>query len=298
MTVLALGAPAAMAAPPINDNYLSSSRLNEPGKTLDSTHTLVDNQTNTAEATTQADVFAPPRSGGPAEVTACQGTGYGHTVWYDFYPDTDGLVQLQASGYDAVISLFTFNRSTLVPDLLQCSNALGTGATEKLLTSVQAGKGYTVQIGAVGDGGPLTFQFDFLRDRDGDGVLDNVDSCPNIAARGTKRGCPPRISADATLRAQPTAAGVMLLGLSVDAPHGARVRVKCSRGCRAQSKTASVGFPKLAGSQLGAGATLSIYVTRPGAIGSYIRYRISRGNFKKIRRCLNQGSTKPRLSCR
>jgi hypothetical protein len=301
VTLLALSAPVAIAAPPINDNYLSSSRLNEPGKTLDSTHTLVDDKTNTAEATVQPDVFAPPKSGGPAELTACQGAGYGHTVWYDFYPDTSGLVQLQASGYDAVVSLVEFNRQTLMPDLgsVQCSNASGGGATEKLLTAVTGGKAYTIQIGAVGDGGPLVFQFDFLRDTDRDGVLDNVDSCPRLAARGSKRGCPPRLSADATLRAQPTANGVMLLGLSVSAPHGARVRVTCSAGCSPQARTASaVGFPKLRGAQLRAGSTLAIFVTRPGAIGTYLRYRIARGNFAKVKRCLNPGSRTPRTSCR
>src|SRR5690242_6606687 len=70
LTLLALTAPQAFAAPPINDNYLSSLRLNDPGSRLDRTNTLVDNRA-AAEATTQADVFAPPRSGGPAEQTTC-----------------------------------------------------------------------------------------------------------------------------------------------------------------------------------------------------------------------------------
>jgi hypothetical protein len=300
LTVLALSAPVAAAAPPVNDNYLNSLRLNEPGKPLDRTNTLVDKRA-TAEATTQADLFAPPRSGGPAEQAACQGTGYGHTVWYDFYPDTDGLVRIRASGYDATVSLFPFSRTTLVPDFAggTCINQAGIGATEELLTSVRGGKAYTVQVGAVGDGGDLTYQFDFLADTDGDGVLDNVDDCPTIAARGTKKGCPRRVSAEASLKAQPTATGVMLVGLTVTAPHGARVRVKCNRGCAPQAKTASaVAFPKLRGKQLRAGSTLAIYVTRPGAIGTYVRYRISRGNFTKITRCLKPGSNTPRRTCR
>ena len=295
-----MSAPAAAAAPPLNDNYLNSLRLNEPGKPLDRTNTLVDKR-NTAEATTQADVFSPPRSGGPAEQTACQGTGYGHTVWYDFYPDVDGLVRIRASGYDAVVTLVPFNRSSLIPDFsgATCINQAGSGATEELLTSVSGGKAYTVQIGAVGDAGDLTYAFDFLADTDGDGVLDNVDDCPTIPARGTKKGCPQRVTAEVSLKAQPTATGVMLLGLTVTAQHGARVRVKCSRGCPTQAKTASaVAFPKLKGRQLSAGATVAIFVTRPGAIGTYVRYRISRGNFTKITRCLKPGSNTPRKTCR
>jgi len=301
LTLLALTAPEAFAAPPINDNYLSSLRLNDPGSRLDRTNTLVDNRA-TAEATTQADVFAPPRSGGPAEQTTCQGAQYGHTVWYDFYPDVDGLVRLRASGYDAVVNLVPFNRQTLIPDFggATCSNQSAGGATEELLTSVKAGKAYTVQVGAVGEAGNLVFQFDYLADTDGDGVLDNVDDCPRLPAPGRKNGCPPRVLADATLRAQPTADGVMLLGLTVSAPHGARVRVRCSPGgCPAQARTAAaVGFPRLRGAKLRAGTTLSIYVTRRGAIGTYLRYRISRGNFSKVKRCLDPGSTKPRTSCR
>lgn len=301
MTLLALCAPAAFAAPPINDDYLSSLRLNDPGSKLDRTDTLVDRR-NTAEATTQSDVFAPPRNGGPAEQTVCQGAQYGHTVWYDFYPDADGLVRLRASGYDAVVNLVPFSRQTLLPDFgsATCGNQSGAGATEELLTSVKRGQSYTVQVGAVGDAGDLTFQFDFLADTDGDGVLDNVDSCPNLPAPGRKNGCPPRLSGDATLSAQPTSAGVMLLGLTVSAPHGSRVRVTCSdRSCPAQAKTASsVAFPRLRGSQLRAGSTVAIFITKRGAIGTYVRYTIKRGNFSKIKRCLDPGSTKPRTSCR
>ena len=301
LTLLALGAPAAFADAPINDNYLSSLRLNDPGSKLDRTDTLVDRR-DTSAATVQADIFAPPKSGGPAEPTACQGSGYSHTVWYDFYPDVSGLVRLRASGYDTAVSLFTFNRTTLLPDFAggQCSNSQGAGATEELLTNVTGGKAYTIQIGGVADAsGPLTFQFDYLADADGDGVLDNVDACPNLPARGTKNGCPPRVGGQATLRAQPSATGVTLLGLTVSSSSGARVRVRCSRGCATQTATgARTSFPRLRGASLRAGSTLSIYVTKPGAIGTYVRYRIARGNFTKTTRCLDPGSLTPRRRCR
>ena len=301
LALLALSAPAAFADAPVNDNYMSSLRLNDPGSRLDRTDTLVDRR-DTTQATTQADIFAPPKSGGPAEPLACQGSGYTHTVWYDFYPDKSGLVRLRASGYDAAVSLFTFNTSTLVPDFAggQCSNAQGAGATEELLTNVTGGRAYTIQIGGVADAaGPLTFQFDYLADADGDGVLDNVDDCPGLPARGTKNGCPPRVGGQVTLRAQPSATGVTLLGLSVSAARGARVRVRCSRGCSSQSgRGPHASFPRLKGAALRAGSTLSILVTKPGSIGTYVSYRIARGNFKKTTRCLNPGSKTPRRRCR
>jgi hypothetical protein len=39
-------------------------------------------------------------------------------------------------------------------------------------------------------GGPLQFSLDYFRDRDGDGVFDEVDDCPTIRAT-TSDGCPP-----------------------------------------------------------------------------------------------------------
>jgi hypothetical protein len=54
----------AAAAPPANDNYLSSAGLNSPGSRLDRTHTLQDVGRDTTGATVQSDLFNPPKSGG------------------------------------------------------------------------------------------------------------------------------------------------------------------------------------------------------------------------------------------
>jgi hypothetical protein len=83
---------------PINDNYLCSLNFNAPGKPLNSTDTLEDTE-NMATATTQNNIFSPCGltncpSGG-AEVTSCDGTSYGNTIWYDFYPNAKGLVSIR-----------------------------------------------------------------------------------------------------------------------------------------------------------------------------------------------------------
>ena len=50
--------------------------------------------------------------------------------------------------------------------------------------------------------------------------------------------------------------------------------------------------------ELPAGTKLEVRVTRRGAIGAYVAYRIQRGNFKKgPDRCMNPGSRKPRRRC-
>jgi hypothetical protein len=49
---------------------------------------------------------------------------------------------------------------------------------------------------------------------------------------------------------------------------------------------------------LRAGARLEIFVTKKQSIGSYIRYVITSGGFKRTVRCLRPGSLVPRVSCR
>ena len=299
MLVLALLAlPAgASAQAPVNDNYLESLALNSPGERLERKSTLRDAQ-NTTQATVQSDVLSPPNSGGPAEVTTCDGASYGKTVWYDFYPDVNGLVRLRASGFNSVINVVPFNRTSFVPRFgrAQCTND-SASTNEEFLVEVAKGASYTVQIGGVGNtGGSLEFLFDFLADTDGDRVLDDTDRCPKLKGSGG-RGCPLRLKPDTKLRVEGTAGGVRLLALSVSVGRKSRVEVRC-KGCGKQVKRGkSVRFPKLKNRELPAGSKLVIRATRKGAFGSYTAYRIVAGNFKKVTRCMNPGSRKLRKRC-
>lgn len=286
--------------PPGNDNYLQSFALNQPGQRLERNDTLKDVQ-NTTSATVQGDMFSPPQSGGPAEPVQCGSTRYGKTIWYDFYPDVSGLARIRASGFNTVVNVMPFNRQTFQPSVAagQCADG-SSSTTEEFLVQVARGRAYTIQLGGVADaGGNLEFLFDFLADTDSDGVLDDVDKCDRLKGTEQEAGCPTRLRADATLRARPTANGIQLLGLSVTAPRGSRVAVDCSRGCGRQVKRArsEVRFGALRGRRLSAGSSLVIRVTKRRAIGVYVKYRISAGNFRKTQRCLNPGSRKPRRRC-
>jgi hypothetical protein len=298
--LLALPAGAYAQSPPGNDNYLQSFGLNAPGSRLNRTATLRATA-DTTNATIQSDVFSPPQSGGPAEPTTCQGTSYGKTVWYDFYPDVNGVVQLRASGYDTALTVVPFNRTTGSPNFAraQCANA-SSSTSETFFVEVRGRDAYTVQIGGVGTaGGPLEFLFDFLSDTDGDRVLDQEDDCRRLVGPRSNDGCPRRPKVNTTLRATPTATGIELLGLSVRAPKGSRVEVRCSSGCRRQVKRArsTVGFPALRGRSFLAGTNIDIRVTRRGSFGAFVRYRVLAGNFKKTERCMNPGSRVPRRRC-
>ena len=284
---------------PENDHYLQSLRLNDPGTRLERRDTLRDVR-DTTNATVQSDVLSPPESGGPAEPTSCGGVEFGKTIWYDFYPDVRGLTRIRASGFDTVVSVVPFNRRTGVPDFGSrlCFNE-STSTTEEALVEVRRGGSYTIQLGGVnGAAGSLEFLFDFLADTDGDGVLDDNDRCRTLAG-SSRGGCPPRLRADSTIRALPTAGGIQVLALSVRAPRRSRVAVSCSRGCTREVKRAksTVRFRRIRGRSLAAGSRIVIRVTRRRSIGTYIVYRIQRGNFKKIERCLNPGSRKPRKRC-
>lgn len=298
--LLALPAVASAQAPPVNDNYLQSLRLNDPGSRLERSATLRDTR-DTTNATVQGDVFNPPQSGGPPELTTCSGSSYGKTVWYDVYPDVSGLVRLRASGYDTVLAMVPFDRRSARPDFSKalCSNA-SASTTEEFLVEVRRNRAYSIQIGGAGTaGGPLEFLFDFLADTDGDGVYDTEDRCDRIDGPRRNNGCPRSQRVATTLRARPTANGIEIIGLSVRALRRSRVVVRCSSGCRRQAKRArsTVRFPALRGRSLQAGSRLDIRVTRPGYFGEFVRYTILRGNFRKTERCMNPGSRKLRRRC-
>jgi hypothetical protein len=307
VTVIAIGVPVGVAvashvpgAPP-NDDYLESSALNRPAERLNRTATLKDVQ-NTANASVQSDVYNPPDSGGPPEPVTCEGSSYGKTVWYDFYPDVPGVVRIRANGYDAVISVVPFRRATGEPhfDRRACIND-SSSTQEELLTQVRRDRAYTIQIGGVnGASGDLEFLFDFLADTDNDGVLDDADNCPRLHGGGRPSGCPKRLRPEVVLRATPTANGIRVLGLSVTTAKGSRVEASCTRGCATEVKHANseVNFQKIRDNVLAAGSKIVIRVTKRRAIGAYIAYRITDGNFEKSERCLRPGSRKPRRRCR
>jgi hypothetical protein len=280
LSVLALSATAVATAqapePPANDAYLNSLELNEPGTPLDHRHTLRDER-DTTLATTQADIFDPPQSGGPAELTNCHDVNYGTTIWYDLHPEANGTISIRTSGYDNVITIYEFDPETLKPDL-DTSHCVHRGdfPSEQLVRTVKKGRSYTVQIGGVnGIGGSMEVLFDYAFEK------------------------LTKLAADATLTAGGLPNGIELKGLSVATSKKATVAVKCDGHCKPQTKKnrATQNFPSLNGVQMPAGSQLQIRVTAPHSIGVYIQYNVGKGSFKKITRCLKPGSKTPRRKC-
>jgi hypothetical protein len=270
---------------PCNDNYVNSLELNAAGTPLNRIKTIIDTR-DTSTATTQNDIFSPPASGGRPEVTSCNGTSYGKTVWYDFYPDAAGTVSIRTNAFfQNAITLYTFNNdshspSYLMPTKKKCVvSQFGAG---DLVASVKKGVAYTFQLGGAdtsqaptGQGGQLQMLFDFFP-------------------------TPPRkLTAQTTLTAAATSNGMQLLSLSVSTARAATVSVDCGAFCRPQSKTkqATESFPTLHGVRMPAGSTLTIRVTAKHSIGVLVEYHFVRGNFTKQTFCTEPGSRKPRTSC-
>jgi hypothetical protein len=296
-------APAlASAAPPVNDNYLSSLPVDQVEFTA---------TTDTTEATTQPDLFNPnrdgqPLGGGAAEPLDCKGTAFGKTVWYDLAPQVDGGIQVRASGFQTVVAVYEWNpQDSRITRLVDCSANAG---VDDLLLNVKGKKNYTIQVGGAGGvGGPLTFKADFFPDTDGDGILDDQpDKCKTVPGIERFGGCPPELKVAPSIGFDGTPSGITIRRLVVDrVPKGAKVVAKCS-GCGSQTVKAKrfgrVALNKLVGKNVRAGTKIEIRITLGktgkgtyvyGATGSYFAWPVrARGLGARETSCLNVKSSK------
>jgi hypothetical protein len=278
---------------------MAATELNQPGSEMPR-DTVTSPPTDTSEATLQSDLLNPPSAGGPPEPDACHGEALDRTVWYWFFPDVSGRIRIEAVGFDTVIGLIPFDSvASPLPQGYTCAN-LRDDAIERLTAPVQARTGYAVQVGgAEGAAGTLQVNFSFSPDRDGDGVPDEQDRCPDTP--GTANGCPAKIVARVAYKYDASANGVIFRYLRVaDAPRGATVDVRCSRGCphrRLKVRSQRTDLKWFEGRFMPVGAAIEVRVTKPGQIGDYTKFTVSAGNVSSTDRCLPPGSSKPRRSC-
>jgi len=94
---------------------------------------------------------------------------------------------------------------------------------------------------------------------------------------------------------------VRVTQLNVRGPGGSKVRVTCTRGCRTFNGTIRRGLgiktlriASLRNRILLHRADVRVFITRPGAIGTHIRFKIRNGAvLKGPRQCLPPGSFSP-----
>ena len=165
--VLVLSPASALASPqpPANDNFLDSDNLNAPARPLPTVNTL-SSSVDTSAATLQQNVLSACGEllcpSGPAEQSTCQGVSYGKTVWYDFYPDHNGEIEIRTDGIPNVIALYTYDPRSLIPTQVNCAEGSKYRRNE-LSENVRRGVDYTVQIGGRNSiGGPLHVLFNYV----------------------------------------------------------------------------------------------------------------------------------------
>jgi hypothetical protein len=237
---------------------------------------------DTTAATVQGDLLAPAGSGGGAEPTNCDGVSYGRTIWYDIRPDQHGAIRLQSAGRDGVIALYAWNPRTLrLGRRVRCVNQAG--LQDELDAWLDKGKSYTVQLGGVDDGtgpvgGQVQFTEQFLDDSDRDEVLDLVDRCVGTKGTSKYKGCLPEVDVAPSLRWSGALRGISVDELSVTDATGAGGRaVAWVSGGRQHARSLHRGrasFRHAFTGILPAGSTLTLTVTRSGAIGETFRWHI------------------------
>ena len=135
-------------------------------------------------------------------------------------------------------------------------------------------------------------------DRDGDGVLDRVETCPRVAG-DLKNGCPSELNADVVGRWRVNTLFSQLLSLTVRAPTGARIEVRCGgrptlcpfrlRGVGRTTRR-TTGLTRLFGRTriLRAHMVITVRVSRPLQIGVYERLETRTGRRlpRVTQRCL------------
>lgn len=300
------------ASPPANDNFLASTPVYGPQY----------RQTeDTTDAGSQLNLFDPAVAGRPAgsaqnEPLSCHGQAYDKTVWFDLQPPTTGGIRISASGYDAVVAVFEYDPSTgAITRSLGCAGASG-GTSEQLdlpAPAIQVGHRYAIQVGGavvggVAQSGTLSFALDFVADRDGDGIPDARDACPDVP--GPRDGCPRQLPGTPAL----SFAGLRIVRLQWPGlPRGTEVRARCTR-CRVRGLTQTVwvqrdGVARLTsftGARARSGAVVTVVARLArtgagpnafGAIGKSARYRFGSGRgFWQIG-CLVPGSWNQSMRC-
>ncbi len=312
----ATAAPA-LAVPPLNDNYLASTALNEKGTTL---APVLTDSVDTTDATTQADLFNPgpdgqPLGGDGPENTQCNGTPFGKTVWWDFHPKVNGGVEIKTSGFDNVVTVYQWDDNTSkIVRTVACQDTAGTAEDLVLTKEVQAGKAYTVQVGGVeGPGGliaagPLSFELDYFADTDGDGVYDAIpDHCKTTPGPDRFGGCPPQLKSIVapSLNFDGFGNGIRINRLVLGSvPKGAKVQARCG-GCptvTTVAKHSTVEFKSLTGRVVPKGSKVQLRVTlgrtgkgnyKFGATGVLISWPVKAGaiGLKRLQ-CLHVGTVK------
>jgi hypothetical protein len=258
------------------------------------------------------------------ELSSCQGAPFGKTVWFRYSAPAAGTAVFSASGsfFDSVLTVYRDGRT------VGCNDDGGdVEGPSRLAIPVTAGA-YLVQVGGYGPGraaerNVFTAQVEFNRiiiaqpDRDGDGIPDASDRCPDENARARDAngdGCldpvppPPLKTLRSTVSSKFDAFRrhtVVRSLVANNVPAGARIRVTCRSKLRKRcprSRTVDVRSARrkvnlrrpFRRRKLPAGTVLTVQITAPGYVGKVVRYKMRKRRLPRTTQlCLQPGAKRP-----
>jgi hypothetical protein len=279
---------------------------------------------------TGGDTYAATEEAG--EPVACASHGgqspYGRTVWYRWHAPSDGHAVFGAtSAFDNVLAVY--RDGSAAP--LMCDDDPSRAGPSRIEMNVTAGDyllqvaGYGTHNAAAGQdsaSGVFTISAEFAAappnpDRDGDGVKNESDCQPDNPAvhqgakdkpgNGIDENCDGHdarasiLNVDSKdLLSQGLGRGIKIVRFSVVLPRGTKVALRCSRhGCRSSTKTVpgrsgrrTYVVKGLTNRIIRRNQYFSVYLTKKGYRGVYLRYRNRAGKLTKARRCLASGTRK------
>lgn len=247
----------------------------------------------------------------PVGEGTCAGDVMGKTVWYFVVGDGHQITLSTAgSNFDTLLSYYGGSRGLI--DLLGCNNDVtAIDRTSSVSFPSVAGHLYNIEVGGFDAGAsaaPPPAAGNLSITATSDAPVAPPPPPPIVPPPPPPAPPPakptPRLSIDATMRASARKDGVLVRYLRVNAPHDARVSVSCPRErCPHFARVAAHGTSsrlqritdtKLTGRVLRSGTQVRIFVTRAGAVGRYIRYAISKGDFAKSNTLCLSRALKPR----
>ena len=276
------------------------------------------------------DTYASNEESGESVVCASHGgqSAYGRTVWYRWHAPGDGhAVFGVTSAFDNVLAVYRDGNAAP----LACDDDPNRAGPSRIEANVTAGD-YLLQVGGYGthnalasqdsDSGVFTITAEFAAappnpDRDGDGVKNEADCQPDNPAvhpgavdkpaNGIDENCDRRDARARLLNVDPkdllsqgVGRGIRIVRFSILVPRGTKVLLRCSRrGCRSSTKTVpgrsgrrTYVVKGLTKKIIRRNQYFSVYLTKAGYRGVYLRYRNVGGKLTKVRRCLKPSTRK------
>ncbi|MDA0174669.1 choice-of-anchor D domain-containing protein [Solirubrobacter taibaiensis] len=166
--------------------------------------------------------------------------------------------------------------ATCVLDVRFAATALGARSATLTFAANTAGGRHAVPLNGRGippAAGPG-------RDSDGDGVPDATDRCAGTRGSAGRSGCPAGLLADPSIAYKRVKGGIRIVAYYVKATTGARLTVKCSKGCKPTATKGKgsrrIKISRLTNRRLTNGTKITVTVAMAGRLTTTVTDRVTK----------------------